>query len=369
MTSGNPWFFVYDPALCDYAKLLGSSGTDTAQAVQYVQAYFDMDTGFSSSEGGLLNVLGWRNADVRQAAHRALSHLTDLFLRSEQSMNGAANAYQQGAQAAEATIDATYPGVMRTSRHISPPTIPYPGISEVCNPATALSPPVVPDNFVNPLLPIQQAQAVLSPADHILQAIKHIIGFDPLELAIKRFEGDWEKYGQIANGWKNLAEFIADVNHNITQGLATLDTFWGGNAEDAAWKYFDGLSGSLATMADTFRALHEHYLLAAFTAYEAAQAIAAEVEAMVDEAIVSLIALGVSAAAVAQGGLDIPNDAVALLADGTAIALSGGEILANLTEVAAALTGIGSMIINAASGFSAPTSYPLPGQPYRFPPA
>jgi hypothetical protein len=361
MTSQNAGFSVYDPALSDYATLLAGTAGDAKHAAGYVQSEFKMkpsEQGFTVHGIAVINPLGSRNADLQQAAHTALEHLADLLASSKHAMGAAASYYQSTDQANAEQADRAYPGHSRQTEPPAKPAGPYPGIRNVTDPE--LRTPVAGNPPVNPLAPIQQAQAMLSPADHILQIIKAVLGFDPLEKATEAFTGDWAKYSEIANGWSGLASFTDDINKNLTHGLAVLAEYWTGNAADAAQAYFHGLTKALGEMAGTFRALHTRYVIAENTTYDLAQDIASDIEAMVDTAIVMLLA----ASAVAQGGGDIPDDAVT----GLAAALQGGKFLATLATALATITQIALLMAGLTNGLTAVTSYPLPHSAYQFPP-
>lgn len=355
-------FYVYDPALRDFAKLLSQSAQDTQQAQEYVQRRCTMDP---PTDKGVFSYLEWHHTVVQRAAAGAFARLTTLLQASGQGMTDAASYYEQTEAALSAKIDTTFPHVDRGRTPSYPPTEPYPGISKGIDPASDLILPSVPD-FVNPLQPLLDAQSILSPTNWALKILTGILGYNPLDKAIEFFTGDWEQYGLVSEGWNSLANFTEDLTGNVRHGLGVLNEFWGGNAEDAAWSYFTGLDQALGPVAGIFGKLRYYYNMAAYVTFEASQFIAGEIIAMVD----LVVAIGVTAAAVLQAGLDPANDVAAVADDGAelAAAAGGGDFIGNLMAVLYALAFFADETADAVAALEAPTSYPLPAHGYHFPP-
>lgn len=355
-------FYVYDPALRDFSRLLGQSAQDSQQAEQYVQRRCTMDP---PTAKGVFSYLEWHHAAVQRAAMGAFTRLTTLLESSGQGMTDAASYYQQTDAALAAQIDATFPEVKRGGTPNYPPARPYPGIRQGIDPPTDLVLPSVPD-YVNPLQPLLDAQSILSATNWALKILTEILGYNPLDKAIEFFTGDWEQYGMVSEGWNSLANFTEDLTGNISHGLGVLNEFWGGNAENAAWSYFTGLDQAVGPVAGTFGKLRYYYNMAAYVTFEASQFIAGEIIAMVD----LVVAIGLTAAAVLQAGLDPANDAAAVADDGAelAAAAGGGDFIGNLMAVLYALAFFADVTADAVAALEAPTSYPLPGHSYHFPP-
>jgi hypothetical protein len=359
-------FYVYDPALRDFAELLRQSQQDTQEAAQYAQRQLAIARPTIGS--GVFSYLAWHHRGVQAAVENAFTRLATLLEASAQGMTATVSYYTQTDADLAAKIDATFPHVQRGTTPDYPPAEPYPGMLQLADPTTNLTLPSEPD-FTNPLAPLQAARSVLSESGWAYRALTQILGFDPLEKAVEFFTGDWEHYGRVCEGWNNLANFTGDVVDNLQSGLGLLNKFWGGNAEDAAWSYFTGMTGALIPVQLALGELRHYYQQAALVSYVASENIASEIEAMVDLIIATVVTAAVTFTAAAEAGLDPAADLGTIFADGADLeaTISGREFIGHLTEILALLRFFAAAGEEAVSALEAPASYPLPGHGYHFP--
>lgn len=200
----------------------------------------------------------------------------------------------------------------------------------------------------------------------IIPILTRIVGFNPIDAAIRHFNGDWEGFSACADGWSKLQNFVAALEHNLTDCTKVLGGYWSGNAADAAWDYFTGLQHTLAQVSQTFGQLSAGYQVVAAMVYNAAEDVSSLIEAEID----TILALLVTASAILQAGADVPDDFVAAVDDGATIpeAILSLGLPGSIPLDAAALAEMATIASAAIVGFTAPTSYPIPRRSYTFPP-
>ncbi|OEU86685.1 hypothetical protein DB35_23760 [Streptomyces abyssalis] len=100
---------------------------------------------------------------------------------------------------------------------------------------------------------------LLSPSTLVNEAVKFVFNVDIFGEAAKMLSGDWESYGDCANAWGSLGDFLNSMATNVDKGNDLLSQTWYGNAADTRWDYFDRLTTKMNDTDDAFANLKAAY--------------------------------------------------------------------------------------------------------------
>ncbi|MCD9142248.1 hypothetical protein [Streptomyces albireticuli] len=157
--------------------------------------------------------------------------------------------------------------------------------TDTARPLDHLAPPKTPDDFVNPLEPINEACAFLSPGSWALKAVELMLPCDPVERVQQAFAGNWKAYASCSGVWRDLGEACGALARNLEGGNRDLDRIWDGAAADAAVRYFDALRKDLHGIRRALIRLGDEYLVVAQAVSAAASALGECLSALVDAAV------------------------------------------------------------------------------------
>ncbi|MBO0653131.1 hypothetical protein J1792_10095 [Streptomyces triculaminicus] len=169
--------------------------------------------------------------------------------------------------------------------------------TDVADPTTHLVPPAKPEEFTDPMKPINAVADVLSPGSWLLKLAELMLPRDPVEWAQQIFAGDWTAYAECSQAWRNLGLACDALARNLESGNDAIDAAWHGNAADAAFLYFDALRRNLEEFRDSLNAMGGEYLAIAQSVSLTAEAVGQCIGAIVDAAVTAAIAAAASTAA------------------------------------------------------------------------
>ncbi|MEU4212027.1 WXG100 family type VII secretion target [Streptomyces sp. NPDC026206] len=170
--------------------------------------------------------------------------------------------------------------------------------TDVVQPTTYLIPPAKPDEFADPLLPINAVCEVLSPGGWLIKLAELMLPKDPVKWTQEQLAGDWATYAKCAESWQRMGQACGALARNMESGGRRIDVTWDGNAADAALLYFDALRKNLEEMQDALDAMSDEYRAVARSVSMTGQAIGGCISAIVD----ALLTMSISAAASAAFG-------------------------------------------------------------------
>jgi hypothetical protein len=205
-----------------------------------------------------------------------------------------------------------------------------------------------------------------SPSHVVNEFVKQIVGYDLFGEASKVFAGDWELVWQAAGAYRNLARAMQDIGMNVSHGTVELDASWGGNAGDAAFRYFADLSAAISSQQFALNALADSYETAAEGTYRIGETVSGLMKDIMDAAMVGAVAAAAGTATIETG---------VGFVTGWGIAAYEASRIAEMADKARKLIATASVIIGTAVGeiqaAAASTGtlsrYPLPGSGYRHP--
>ena len=143
--------------------------------------------------------------------------------------------------------------------------------------------------YLNPLNVLDLA----SPTAWINYGIKELTGYDVLESFVKPFSGDWSAYSRYGDALKHLGPAAQDIGVNIQQELDRVDASWEGNANDAAYNYFNNLAAKTSELQHALYAAAAEYEDAARGIWLLAQQVANIIQSVIDEFVIIAAAMAV----------------------------------------------------------------------------
>ncbi|OQO93784.1 hypothetical protein B1813_04450 [Saccharomonospora piscinae] len=163
------------------------------------------------------------------------------------------------------------------------------------DPSAALTDPQASDPIPDLLENVIGISQYISVSYWVGQAIDAVFDVNPFEWVAQEMAGDWEAVQRAGIALKNLGEFSAEYANSITTACGAVAHDWQGNAADSANEYFTGLAGTVGDQQQSLEAMGGDFETTAVGMYEAAAAIKASLEMLMD----LLIALGLELAAAA----------------------------------------------------------------------
>ncbi|QTZ94411.1 hypothetical protein [Streptomyces auratus] len=175
--------------------------------------------------------------------------------------------------------------------------------TDTAEPVSQLKAPKAPAEFSKGPIgdSVSTISDILSPSYWALGTVKFIFGTDPLEEALKWFEGDWESYAKCAEVWSNTGKMAKDVAANIRAGNKELDASWNGNAADAAYVYFDELAKKIASIEGDMDELKRYYTDVALAVSRGVDLVKGLLTQMADELIIAEVELAAGTALAETG--------------------------------------------------------------------
>lgn len=175
--------------------------------------------------------------------------------------------------------------------------------ADIADPVGRLKAPGEPEELSKGLVgeTVSTVSDWLSPSYWALETVKFIFGIDPLEEALKWFEGDWESYAKCAEVWSNTGKMAKDLAANIQSGNKTLDASWDGNAADAAYVYFDELAKKIASLESDLNELERYYKDVALAVSQGVDLVKGLLTEMADQLIIAEVEIAAGTALAETG--------------------------------------------------------------------
>lgn len=292
-------FAVAPEALTRYAALVERNGNSLSQA-----------NGYLNTETKLVNTDGLWLQHLVDAHNETVNRMSGYLVQGSHTMGASADElakagihYRTADQAAQASLDATYPPSRRPSieepvgvpatRHGQQGPVEAQAGDDVKDPLTFLTEPGTPSDFSDPLAWFNAVGDYASPSWWINQVLNDTIGVNPIDYVNQLVVGDWKGFATCATVWGQLAKAVDAIGDNVNNGLRWLAADWQGNASDAAVEYFDRTGKALLSHRDVFEFLHDKYREVARDVWLGAKTLADIIKMIMDEAVV----LGLTAAA------------------------------------------------------------------------
>jgi hypothetical protein len=182
------------------------------------------------------------------------------------------------------------------------------------DPTSLLQPPEAADqNLTNGLGSPLDVFNYVSPAAWINNGIAELTGFDFIGWATSFLAGDWEAISEFGDAMTHLAAFMQQLGMNIQKGILKLDGSWQGNANDAAFLYFSRLAAATSGQQTALHASAHGYQQAAAGAYQLASQLGNILQALVDKALIAILAAGAGTATAETGAGALVGYGVAAL--------------------------------------------------------
>ncbi|ARZ70659.1 hypothetical protein M1P56_07210 [Streptomyces sp. HU2014] len=239
--------------------------------------------------------------------------------------------------------------------------------TDTARPTDHLAPPQAPEDFMNPLKPLNEVCAVLSPGSWVLKVAELMLPCDPVEWAGEMFAGDWEAYAACSGVWRELGEACGALARNLEGGNRDLDRVWDGSAADAAVRYFDALRKDLYGIRHALTRLGEEYLAVARAVSAAADVLGECLSAIVDAAVSWYITQAAASALCWTGWA---------AATGYALGAAEAEIMVKHWARATKIVNHAQIVMNASCGVlgrlageiaAQLNTFPLPQRAYHHP--
>lgn len=300
-------FVVAPEALDKYAALVERNSNN----MSLTNAYLDAETKIGNTDGLWIQwVLGAHNEIVDRMSS-SLVQGSHTMGASAEELTRAAGHYRAADQAAEASLDASYPPSQRpfvdqprptpATRHGEQgPTEAVAG-DDVKDPLSFLTEPGTPSEYSDPLALFNRIGDLLSPSACINQIFADTIGVNPMDYVNGLLVGDWKGIATCAMAWEQLAKAADAMGDNVNNGLRWLAPDWQGHAGDAAVEYFDRVGKALISHRDVFQLLHDKYVEMARDVWLASKTLADLIKMAMDKAATAAIAAAAGWALAATG--------------------------------------------------------------------
>lgn len=170
--------------------------------------------------------------------------------------------------------------------------------ADVIEPTTLLKTPSAPEEYSQgPILDtFNDCGDLLSPTYWLTEAYQAVFGFNPLDVVVQWFGGDWEAFAKCGDVWRQLGEAVAAVSDNVQAGNKTLDLTWDGHAADAAYAYFHKFASKLDQIKEQFDKLKTEYGHLSHAAYSTAEAISGYLGGIIDGLLITAIEMAAGTA-------------------------------------------------------------------------
>jgi hypothetical protein len=260
-------FRVQPEWIAKYADVIRAQSGHAGKAHDYADQHLSM----TWPEQGLLSYW-WGPHDRLHAA--AANHMADLAKvcdMSQGQLQTAVAYYQRADQTSAQKFDDALPGieVADTGPPVNP-ALTY--VYERNAPEGRLNPPGRPEEFHNPLEPINAISNWLSPGWWINEVLDQTINCNPKDAVAQLLLGDWEAFARCGGALNALAFFCRDVADNVRLNVDNLMSTWQGHAAQAAQSYFMTLAGAVRGHQEAFERLRDAYHGQAHGAWEFSEA-------------------------------------------------------------------------------------------------
>ncbi|QLE71592.1 hypothetical protein FGW37_08245 [Streptomyces rectiverticillatus] len=237
--------------------------------------------------------------------------------------------------------------------------------ADVTEPAACLVPPGEPEDFLDPLKPLNDVVEFLSPSGWLFKLAELYLPTDPVKWAKESFAGDWKAYARCVSAWQETGRACDGVARNLRSGSARIDATWDGNAAEAAAHYFSALAGNLADFRTALDAMGVEYLVIAQSVSSAGAAVGDCLGAIVD----ALITLALAAAVEAASGGSAAVAAAALGTEELLTILREWERMVRIVAAAQAVmhAGHGTLVRLGTEALAGLNAFALPGASYDHP--
>ncbi|MFC5146539.1 hypothetical protein [Streptomyces aureoversilis] len=237
--------------------------------------------------------------------------------------------------------------------------------ADVTEPTACLVPPAEPEEFLDPMKPLNDVAELLSPSGWLFKLAELYLPKDPVKWAKESFAGDWEAYARCVSAWQATGRACDGVARNLRSGSARIDVTWDGNAAGAAALYFAALAGNLVDFRTALDAMGVEYLAIAQAVSAAGEAVGDCLGAIVD----ALIALALAAAVEAASGGTAAVAAAALGTEELLTILREWERMVRCVAAVQALVhaGHGTLVRLGTEALAGLNAFPLPGASYDHP--
>ncbi|WP_058044910.1 WXG100 family type VII secretion target [Streptomyces roseifaciens] len=237
--------------------------------------------------------------------------------------------------------------------------------ADVTDPAAYLVPPGEPEDFLDPMKPLNEVAEFLSASGWLFKLAELYLPKDPVKWAKESFAGDWKAYARCVSAWQETGRACDGVARNLRSGSARIDATWDGNAAEAAAHYFSDLAGNLADFRTALDAMGVEYLGIAQSVSSAGEAVGDCLGAIVD----ALITLALAAAVEAASGGTAAVAAAALGTEELLTILREWERMVRFVAAAQAAmhAGHGTLVRLGTEALAGLNALPLPGASYDHP--
>jgi len=206
----------------------------------------------------------------------------------------------------------------------------------------------------------------MSPTHIVNEFVSQIVGYDIFAEAAKVFSGDWELVWQCAGAYRNLADAMQDIALNVSHGNVELDACWNGNAGDAAYQYFAGLSAAISAQQMALNQLAASYEKAAEGTYRIADMVANLMKDIFDAALVGVVAASAGTATIETGVGFVTGWGIAAY-EAFKIAEAADKAKKLIATASTLISTVVGEIQAASASTGTLTQHPLPGGAYRHP--
>lgn len=260
-------FRVEPEYVTKYADVIRAQGGHGDKAHDYADRHLAM----SLPDQGLLSYWFGPHDLLHKAAAKHMGDLSRVCDASQGQVREVATYYTRTDQATAQKFDETLPGI----EVADPGPEPNPILKDVYErnaPEGRLTEPGKPEEFHNPLEPLNTISNWLSPGWWIAEVLEQTIGVNPKDEVAQLLLGDWEAFAKVSSALNSLAYFNADVRDNVRWNIDALMSSWQGHASQAAQTYFVDLSKALDSHKQAFEHLRDSYHDQAKGAWEFSEA-------------------------------------------------------------------------------------------------
>jgi hypothetical protein len=358
-----------------YGSLLTRVSDDAEEAQSYAD---DHSADFGGISGRIWSSIIPSHDDAIEATKRMLKHLKTIGEESNKSLGETANYYRMTEEKIAAKVDASYPTrspalspqelTLSHYQEMTGQALATQNFTDIKDPRSALKEPesVELDAFAKFVSNPGGAFDYLSPSNAACKLIELIIHHDPIEWLTEWFSGDWKKCYECGDALQNVGMMTELVAANTLRGANELRETWMGNAADAAWTYFEGLSTAMGEQKEVLDQLGQKYKMTAMGICRLQETAVGIYKGMIDAALVAMAA-GSAGVATSETGV---GAAIGGLVAGVEAARIW-EMWERLKMIPEKATQVGNSFVGFAQSATSKTAHfaqhPLPAAGYKSP--
>lgn len=238
--------------ITDFGSILGKQEEHAEAAERYAKAHLEI----SDQSDGLIAELLTAHDQLQTQITTVLAQLTAVCTTNTKAMAATAQYYRVTDEAQARRFENGLPG----TGELPVPSFTGPIIlRETMAPQGRLTPPVAPEEPLDPMAVIDALNNLTSPGWYASEILNVLIGVNPAEQVSKWIAGDWEAYAKSGGAFNSLGFFCSDVGVNIMANHRLLFHGWTGKAANGSYDYFKRLSTSLEQHKDAFVRLRGEY--------------------------------------------------------------------------------------------------------------